>query len=259
MLSAHGNLAYPSFGMFLADSDNDFSEISFGGHNPERVSSEIAWAPVAMPEHGHWQVQIKAIRIGRRAFDFCADGQCRAVVDSGTSSIAVPESFSGELLDTLESSLQDPSPSEDDATDCHSTIGESLEIDIEGATLILGPSDYSRPSVQLSEDSGEEEEAAAIAVLEGQVQKSEGKEKRFFKAKCHPTFMPMDFPEPVGPKLFIFGEPVLRKYYTVYDWDKKRIGFGLANHNVGEPVRTERSDAFGHAGTVQRQPLLTLV
>jgi len=42
--------------------------------------------------------------------------------------------------------------------------------------------------------------------------------------------MPIDFPEPLGPKLFILGEPVLRKYYTVYDWQRRSVGFGLANH-----------------------------
>merc|ERR1712217_987078 len=145
--------------------------ISFGGHNPDRVSSEIVWAPVAMPEHGHWQVHIKAIRIGKRTLDFCADGQCRAVVDSGTSTIAVPRSISDELIDTLESSLENPSPSETGVADCWKAIGEVLEIDIEGATLILGPGDYARPSIQMLEVDGEEEEAAAMAVLEGQTKK----------------------------------------------------------------------------------------
>ena len=29
-------------------------------------------------------------------------------------------------------------------------------------------------------------------------------------------------PEPLGPKLFILGEPVLHRYYTVYDWEQKK-------------------------------------
>merc|ERR1719453_1533831 len=35
---------------------------------------------------------------------------------------------------------------------------------------------------------------------------------------------------PVGPKLFILGEPVLHKYYTVYDWEHLQVGFALANN-----------------------------
>merc|ERR1712151_514255 len=258
MLSAQENLVHPSFGIFLADNDDDFSEISFGGHNPERVDSKFAWAHVAMPEHGHWQVQIKAIRIGKRTLDFCVDGQCRAVVDSGTSSIAVPVSFSDEFFDTLESSLQDPDPLEGGAVNCHKALGELVEIDIEGGTLVLGPGDYARPSVLLSEEDGEEEEAAAMAVLEGQAQSGEVEKKRP-RAKCHPTLMPMDVPEPLGPKLFILGEPVLRKYYTAYDWDKKRIGFGLANHNGGKPDSAQEGDVSSHAGKLQQRSSFTLV
>ena len=42
--------------------------------------------------------------------------------------------------------------------------------------------------------------------------------------------MTLDLPEPLGPKLFILGEPVLRKYYTAYDSKGKRIGFSRARH-----------------------------
>merc|ERR1712031_81131 len=36
-------------------------------------------------------------------------------------------------------------------------------------------------------------------------------------------------PEPLGPNLFILGEPVLHRYYTVYDWVQLQVGFSLAN------------------------------
>merc|ERR1712187_348734 len=207
MLAAKGVLAHPSFGIFLAESDDDFSEISFGGHNPNRVSSEIAWAPVEMPEHGHW----------------------RAVVDSGTSSIAVPSSFSENFLGELVNSMRDPPRSRSGATDCRKAFGQLLEFDVAGTTITLNPGDYARPAVQLSEEDGANEEAAAQDILTGGVAKS-GKQVQ--DVKCHPTFMPFDLPEPLGPKLFILGEPVLRKYYTVYDGEQKRVGFGMARHYV---------------------------
>merc|ERR1719221_2172340 len=46
---------------------------------------------------------------------------------------------------------------------------------------------------------------------------------------CSPRLMPVRLPAPIGPKLFVFGEPILHRYYTVFDWANKRIGFGLAN------------------------------
>jgi hypothetical protein len=46
---------------------------------------------------------------------------------------------------------------------------------------------------------------------------------------CRPKMMPVSMPEPLGPKLFILGEPVLHRYYSVYDWSNPRIGFGLSS------------------------------
>jgi hypothetical protein len=49
------------------------------------------------------------------------------------------------------------------------------------------------------------------------------------KRNCSPRLMAVKLPAPLGPKLFILGEPVLHRYYTVYDWEKKRVGFSLAS------------------------------
>jgi saccharopepsin len=45
--------------------------------------------------------------------------------------------------------------------------------------------------------------------------------------QCISSFFGMDFPEPVGP-LWIVGDAFLRKYYTVYDLGKNRVGFALS-------------------------------
>merc|ERR1719253_859734 len=45
---------------------------------------------------------------------------------------------------------------------------------------------------------------------------------------CAPRLMPVNLPDPLGPNLFILGEPILHRYYTVYDWTEKKIGFGIS-------------------------------
>merc|ERR1712048_1303135 len=99
------------------------------------------------------------------------------------------------------------------------------------------------------------EEEAALAALEGQATNgSDGSETAapVIEATCHPTLMPMDLPEPLGPKLFILGEPVLRKYYTVYDWKHKRVGFGLARQEKNS--KAPNSDVVAVDGTRSSQP-----
>jgi hypothetical protein len=49
--------------------------------------------------------------------------------------------------------------------------------------------------------------------------------------ECELALMPMDVPPPQGP-LVVLGEPFLRKYYTVYDFDERRVGFATAAHNA---------------------------
>lgn len=49
--------------------------------------------------------------------------------------------------------------------------------------------------------------------------------------ECELALMPMDVPPPQGP-LVVLGEPFLRKYYTVYDFDERRVGFATASHDA---------------------------
>jgi len=64
---------------------------------------------------------------------------------------------------------------------------------------------------------------------------------------CRPRLMPVRLPEPLGPKLFILGEPVLHRYYTVYDWANHRVGFSLANNrrNTMDPAELAASSQRG--------------
>lgn len=226
MLAAGAPLAQASFGVFLADGDEERSELSVGGHSPELVWGEPAFAPVVTPDLGYWQVQITALRVGNRTVDFCADGRCRAVVDTGTSLLAVPKGFADELQLELEGALADPgadpAAAPGEGVDCRRATGTSVHFDIDGYTVTLGPGDYSRQSVQFREDDAEGPVFRPVDVPSG----SDGESTR----SCWPAIMPVDFSEPMGPKLFIWGEPVLRKYYTVYNWREKSVGFGLARH-----------------------------
>mmetsp|Transcript_28894 Transcript_28894/g.63641 ORF Transcript_28894/g.63641 Transcript_28894/m.63641 type:complete len:405 (+) Transcript_28894:124-1338(+) len=57
---------------------------------------------------------------------------------------------------------------------------------------------------------------------------------------CSVALMTMDVPPPKGP-LFIFGDPFLRKYYTVYDRQNLKVGFALARHPGGPTMENQTS------------------
>lgn len=262
VMSNQGQLAQPSFGVFLAESDEEQSEISFGGVSPDRLRSALSWTPVESPEMGYWQVRVLRIRVGNQTLDFCSDGTCKAVVDTGTSLLAVPSDFADELQQALEGPLRDPplplAPGSDGSEDidCKHAQGAALHFDLDdGATVTLSPGDYARPTVQLSAEDEDTEGGDSAAASDGGNSWVEsggglggvgGGEPR-----CRPTLMAIDMPEPLGPKLFIWGEPVLRKYYTVYDWQAKRVGFGIARH-----ASDEDEDEEDEVPTSRKRPLL---
>jgi len=196
-----GKLGAPEFAVFLAEHEDDESEITFGGYNPDHLHGELTFAPVAMPEHGHWQVKILGIRIGGATMPWCnnASAGCRAVVDTGTSLIAAPRDIQWQLQDLLGTEIADREHG------CKDLRNQLLEFDLMGGF-----------TVELAS-----QELAHSAVL-----RTSSDMNNTNRTVCVPTIMPLALPEPLGPNLFILGEPVLRKFYTVYNWEKKQIGFG---------------------------------
>jgi len=193
MMVQQGKVSEPSFGVFLGDHDGEPSEICFGGRNEERIASDIEWVPVTLPDMGYWQVMVKDILVGNKSLDFCDDGSCRAVVDTGTSLLAVPKVFVSDLQAEI---LHGQPATLPVVADCTMAGLPSLTFVLDGMSLHLEGSDYSRMSGN----------------------------------HCRPALMPFEIAEPLGPKLFILGEPVLRKYYTIYNWKQQQVGFGKAKH-----------------------------
>jgi len=219
MIPDHGCRRSNTFGVFLADSVTEDSEIALGGWNQGHVSEELSWAPVHDEKIGHWIINIRGLRVGNEKLNFCDDGTCRAAVDTGTALLAVPPKIFRELFEELRHS---PPPS----GHCHG-VGPQLHIELEHFTVTLGPKEYSqvrktnrtyRPAYRLPDD----KEIAATTP----------QRKTRTDLRCFPLLMTLQMPEPLGPKLFILGEPVLRKYYSVYDGERKRVGLGRAFHRL---------------------------
>jgi len=88
-----------------------------------------------------------------------------------------------------------------------------------------------------------EEPAAGLAAAPPAPSAEEAEEE--IKRFCRPRLMPVRLPAPIGPKLFILGEPVLHRYYTVYDWQNYRVGFSLANNRWNTMDPSQITDRRG--------------
>jgi hypothetical protein len=227
--------ARQQFGVFLThEEEGEQSEIALGGHNEGKLLSPLQWVPVARQQMGYWQVYVKEVRIGGQVMQGCMDGTCRAIVDTGTSHIGVPGPDLRDFVDLLSVDVWDP------VSDCRKVQGEFVEFVLQGGspgdiTLKLAPTDYMRPlSLQVGTNVGLSNGKPVLTGKRGNQTNTshtiaaDANGKIADMRTCTPRLMPVNLPEPLGPKLFILGEPVLQKYYTVYDTADKKVGFGLS-------------------------------
>jgi len=75
-------------------------------------------------------------------------------------------------------------------------------------------------------------------------------------ADCSFSLMALDVPPPKGP-LFIFGDPFLRRFVTIFDREGPRVGFAVAKHSdeaSGASAAEIISSIGHHAGDVRAPP-----
>jgi len=91
-------LAQPLFSVFLSDSSNEMSEITFGAIKHEHMDSELIWVPVSQ-KSGYWEVKIDDVTFDNKKQGLCED--CRVAVDTGTSQLAGPSDTIDKLKEQL--------------------------------------------------------------------------------------------------------------------------------------------------------------
>jgi hypothetical protein len=227
--------ASQQFGVFLTDGlHGEQSEIALGGHNEKKLLTPLKWVPVTRQQMGYWQVSIKEVRVAGKALPSCQDGSCSAIMDTGTSHIGVPGGDFRELVDLLSIDMRHPT------LDCRQAEGPHLEFVMDAEiTLRLSPVDYMRPlSLAAGTNVGLSNGVPVIVGRNVTASDNSSAVAKKFEASadgqvselhsCTPRMMPVNLPQPLGPKLFILGEPALQKYYTVSDVAQRQIGFGLS-------------------------------
>jgi len=235
-MQRQNNLPQDRFGYFLSRNDAVASEISFGGHDPRRLASELEWVPVHKPELGFWQMQVQRVSVAGESLPLCEEGECTAIADTGTSLIGAPR----EATQRLHWLLARKVPDNPEEIDCRGFPGPDLIFEFSnGVSLTVGPEDYSR--------------ATAMRVLQSNTNTSQ--------VICRASLLPIDGDEALGPKAWILGEPVLRKYYTAYDWRQQQVGFAIARQPSDDDAQAALSShsVYGAPPSVPPTPTLVTV
>lgn len=197
------------FAIYLAR-DGNKSSISFGGHEKQYAASPFHWSPVAAPEDGYWQLQVKAVRIGDTVVDDCSGGGCRAILDTGSSHLRAPTSLAAEMSRLLARPILAGESEDWSSIDCMAVPGPTLHYDFEEFTVSIPVHDYTRPRpTNVTSNSTEQG----------------------WEMTCRSSVLYKDYAELPGPKgqrVFIWGKPMLHRYYTVYDWGLSMIGLAVA-------------------------------
>lgn len=201
--------------LFLAR-DECTNTLTLGGYDEERAADQPRWANVTEPELGYWQVKVHSFKVNKIPLeDFCdsdkdgSDDHCRAVTDLGSTLLVVPSA----IYESVQTRLMVFVPEEvfSETLDCREYVNDSISIEFELGefTLKLKPRDIMSPKPFRM--------ASKVSNV-----------RHLCLARIHH----MTFPPPLGPKTFILGHPFLRTYYTMYDWEQKRVGFALAQQKT---------------------------
>jgi len=182
-------LAANVFAFYLGDQAD--GELVIGGVNPAHYTGDFATVPVidTIPgKRGYWALAMDGVTIGGKS----ATTARKAIVDSGTSLMAVPKADMAAIAAAVGAKQVLPIPpfNREYTIDCN-TPGPDIDITIGGKVYTLTKKDY-----VLNE-----------------------------KGACLLGFTGLDVPERDGGPLWILGDVFMRAHYVKFDVDNKQLGF----------------------------------
>jgi len=188
-LVASGKLDEPAFAFYLG-SGGAKGELVLGGVDPAHYTGEFTYQNVIdmVPgRKGYWEIPMDDVKINGKSMTSTR----KAIVDSGTSLMAVPTADIKEIAKLVGAKTVLPIPpfNKEYMIDCNSA-GPNIDIVIGGNTYTLTKEEY------IISDAGQ----------------------------CLFGMMGIDVPAPAGP-LYILGDVFMRAHYVKFDVGNKRLGF----------------------------------
>lgn len=184
-----GKLEESVFAFYLG-SGGAVGELILGGVNADHYTGDFAYTPVIdmVPgKKGYWTLAMEDIKMNGASITSCR----KAIVDSGTSLLAVPSSDMAKIVAAVGAKPLGPvAPLNKEYTfDCNGAAPD-FDITIAGKTYTLTKEDYSLKNGD----------------------------------QCVLGMQGLDVPAPAGP-LYILGDVFMRKFYVKFDLGNTRLGF----------------------------------
>lgn len=209
-LKSSGEVEQTQVAFYIAD-DEHSSYVTIGGHHPGLKVSEFQFTDILGSDY--WELPMTAIKVdGKPVPMLCSvSNPCRVAIDTGTSLTTAPM----HAMTAIKAALAI-------RPDCsHAEFLPNITYTIGGHDYELTPDEY---LVITDLDDAKQEFVqkfgmhAALAPSNGQ-------------KTCDAGVAPLDLPKPRGP-LYVLGDIFMRKYYTLFDYDQKRIGLAHARQNA---------------------------
>merc|ERR1719183_2575790 len=184
-----GKLPEPVFAFYLG-SGGAKGELVLGGVDPDHFTGDFAYVPVidtAPGKVGYWAFAMDDVKINGQSMTSTR----KAIVDSGTSLLAVPSSDIKKIANLVGAKTVLPIPpfNKEYMIDCKADA-PNIDVVIGGKTYTLTKEDY------IINDQGQ----------------------------CLFGMTGLDVPAPAGP-LYILGDVFMRAHYVKFDVGNKRLGF----------------------------------
>jgi hypothetical protein len=196
-LIADKALPKPVFSVWLGRTLEDGAEMTFGDYNPNRMKGDsLVWVNVS--KVGYWQLQLADLWVNGERLNLGCDceGCCQAVLDTGSSVMMGPP-FLVELM------MKHLNVTEDCTGKHFPSLGFVMDdSNDDEQTLVMDEDDYMDRETNNGTDF------------------------------CWLHMIPME-DTGRGPVL-VLGMPFLRKFYSVFDFENKAVGFAVAR----QPNRT---------------------
>jgi hypothetical protein len=192
-LAASGALDWNGFAFYYAQAPDTDSELVLGGFDANRFEGELFWVDLN-PGSAFWAVSVQDIRMGTTSLQLCGDG-CVAALDTGTTLFAAPVEGISAIFESLSKKCENFRQFPD------------IVFVIQGAEFRIPAEDY-------------------IITFVGEKAEPIGRHSDEFD-ECTLGIKTAENES----KMWILGDIFIRRYYSVFDIDNRRIGLAQALHS----------------------------